>query len=243
MTLINITKRDAQDKASKSENDKLRRFIEKGDHIEEFSPMAPPDEYDPPCGGLNIEYQDLHPMLQALVDDHEEIRKELGDFEAALTKIRTDGPSDAVNDDLNHFFEFLNTVVFNHNRLEEKTLFPLLGERMLESGEHSIGAKPITAADVLTNEHLDFLQLAAVMTNFFRLAPCLPEENSRYYVLDAAIRQALELIKQLKLHMFREDKVVFPLAHQLITQEEFDAIHQKNSLNGKTGGGVEVSDT
>ena len=42
--------------------------------------------------------------------------------------------------------------------------------------------------------------------------------------LDAAIEQGKALVELLKLHIFREDNVVLPMAHKYISQEEFDQI-------------------
>ena len=96
----------------------------------------------------------------------------------------------------------------------------------MSSGEHSTsaipGAKVSTAVDLMKSDHLQYLQISAVMTNFFGISKRLPDEQSRLYVLDAAVRQGRKLIEDLKLHIFREDEVLFSLAHNLIKPEEFD---------------------
>jgi len=215
--------------------DRICRDVEKGDHEEEVSPMDPPDAFAPPGEDQSVPYAEMHPLLQAFRDEHELCVIELDAFEAALDSLRQggvalsadDGASDGANDGAAHdalskFFGFLERVVLPHNRREEKVLFPLLGRRLVESGEHSKGPRPTTAVDVLLAEHLELLQLSAVMTNFFRIAPRLPDEASRHYVIDAAIRQGRILVEQLRLHIFREDVVVFSLAHKLLSKEELD---------------------
>ncbi len=215
MTLIEI-----EDK-----RDRIRRKVEKGDHEEGLSPMDPPDAYAPPGEGQAVEYEDMHPLLQAFRDDHEQTVTELQAFEDALDNLRAHGPSSELHDALVKFFGFLEKVVLPHNRREEKVLFPLLGQRMIESGEHSKGPQPTTAVDILKADHLELLQLSAVMTNFFRIAPRLPDEASQHYVIDAAIRQGRTLVEQLRLHIFREDVVVFSLAQKLLNEEELDRMH------------------
>ncbi len=53
------------------------------------------------------------------------------------------------------------------------------------------------------------------------LAPRLPDEGSRMFVYDVAYSNGRELIEMLRLHIYREDHILFPLAHKLITQDEF----------------------
>lgn len=43
-------------------------------------------------------------------------------------------------------------------------------------------------------------------------------------VLDAALEQGKNLVELLRLHVFREDSIVFPLAHRLISTAEFDSL-------------------
>jgi len=60
--------------------------------------------------------------------------------------------------------------------------------------------------------------------NFLGLVFRLPDERSGMIVLDAALEQGKNLVELLRLHVFREDNVVFPLAHRLISRAEFDAM-------------------
>ncbi len=205
--------------------DRIRRKVDKGDHEEELSPMAPPDAYAPPGEDQSVPYEEMHPFLQGLRDEHEECVAELQAFESALDNLRNHGPSGEVHDVLAKFFGFLERVVLPHNRREELVLFPLLAQRLVESGEHSKGPQPTTAIDVLRADHVELLQVAAVMTNFFRIAPRLPDEASQHYIIDASIRLGRNLVELLRLHIFREDVVVFSLAHKLLNAEELDRMH------------------
>ncbi len=50
-----------------NQDDPLRRMVEKDSGQEAFSPMDPPDAYSPP--GLEaLDYEDMHPYLQGLMD-------------------------------------------------------------------------------------------------------------------------------------------------------------------------------
>ena len=100
----------------------------------------------------------------------------------------------------------------------------MLHKRLIESGEHGEGANPTTAVDMMEDDHIKFIQLGALAFNMLGLAARLPDPNSRRFTYDVAYDNSRELIEMLRLHIFREDSVLFPLAHGLITFEEMDAM-------------------
>ncbi len=195
--------------------------VEKGDHDEAPSPFDAPDAYAPIGDGQEVAYEAMHPFLQGLRDEHDAYILELKVFKAALNEIEKN-PEDNDHDGFARFFAITNREVLVHNRREEVKLFPLLAQRLIESGEHSQGEKLITAVDMLEAEHLDFVQLMAVALNFFEISKRLPDPVSRDYVRKTAIQQGRAVAEQLRLHIFREDTVYFSLAHELISTEEFD---------------------
>ena len=206
--------------------DPLKRMAEKQSEQEEFSPMDPPDAYAPP-GMEAVPYEALHPFLQQLMDDHKAVIKELDALEDVFVHMQQEGIGRDVNQRLSHFFRFLDDEIVRHQVKEEKVLFPLLQERLIEKGEHSHGPVAKTAVDMLEDDHIKVMQLAAVTFNFFGLAPRLPDPASRGLVLDAALEQGKTLIELLRLHIFREDNIVFPLAHKHMTPDELDTMAQQ----------------
>lgn len=207
--------------------DPLMRMAEKQSEQEEFSPMDPPDAYAPP-GGEEIPYEDLHPVIRHFIDEHKACIGAIDAFEGTLNDIQQKGLEPASNQGLGHFFRFLDEKVVRHNLKEEKILFPLLHERFLERGEHSGGtSSPRTAVDMLEDDHVKLMQLAAVAFNFFGLAVRLPDPASRALVLDAALEQAKTLVELLRLHIFREEHIVFPLAHRYATPDELDEMGRR----------------
>jgi hemerythrin-like domain-containing protein len=210
-----------------NETDPLKRMVEKESTQEEFSPMDPPEAFNPP--NLDkVEYADMHPYLQMLMDEHRAAVEVLNTFETVLLDIRQNGVSREADKQLRDFFEYFDNHIVGHNRKEEKALFPLLRRRLLESGEHGRGAEAVTGVDVLEDDHAEALQLAAVVFNFFALASRLPDAASRAVVMDAALEQGKSLVELLKLHIFREDNVVFVQAHRLIDKTELDAMLLEN---------------
>lgn len=53
-------------------------------------------------------------------------------------------------------------------------------------------------------------------------------------VPDAALEQGENLVELLQLHVFREDNVVFSLAHRLISKTEFDEMQSRAAAARKS---------
>jgi len=210
-----------------NESDPLKRMVERQSESEEFSPMAPPDAYAPPAEET-ISYEDMPLPLRNLMDEHKEFLEELERFEEAISKLTEEGVTREIVEGggIERFFRFLDERILVHNNREERKLFPLLGQRMLERGEHSNGAAPTSAVDMLEDDHVKLLQLGAVAFATFGLAVRLPDAASRAVTLDMAVEQCRTLVEELRLHMFREDHVVFPMAARLLTDREFAAMEE-----------------
>ena len=204
-----------------NQHDPLDRRAEKQHEQEELSPMDPPDAYSPPTLDA-VPYEDMHPFLQQLMDEHQACIEQLNAFEQALLQIQQEGLSRKVDEKLREFFHFFDNNIVKHNQREEADLFPLLHRRLIENGEHGRGHDALTAVDMLEDDHVKALQLAAVVFNFFGLTMRLPDANSRLVVLDAAIEQGKTLVEMLKLHIFREDNIAFAQARRLLTKTELD---------------------
>jgi len=209
----------------KNESDKVTRQPEK-DVQEGLSPMDPPDSYMPPASE-SVPYVEMHPFLQKLIDEHKDFSKELDNFEETLIYIQKNGIAKETNGKLRNFFKFVDDHSIPHHQKEEKILFPLLAERLIEKGEHSKGPSPSTAVDMLEDDHIKSVQLAATVFNLFALSGRLPDHDSRLVVLDTALQQGKALAELLRLHIFREDFIVFPLAHKYISKNEFDEMKEK----------------
>ncbi len=209
-------------------SDPIKRMVEKQSEQDEFSPMDPPDAYSPP--GLEaVPYEKMSPFLQKLMDEHATCLKKLDMFEEVLLLLQKNGlvPDPKVDEGLRQFFSFLDDSVVRHNLKEEKILFPLLQSRLLEKGEHGRGRHPKTGVDMLEDDHIKLMQLAAVTFNFLGLAARLRDAASRAIVLDAALEQGKSLVELLRLHIFREDNVVFSLAVKYLTKGEFQKMEKQ----------------
>ncbi len=214
--------------------DPLRKQPEKGlDDGQDLSPMDPPDAYAPPSLAP-VAAAEMHPFLRKFRDEHVPFMEELNAFEETILSIQKTGFTKGSDAKLRHFFHFFDQEFTPHSRREEATLFPLLHERLIADGEHSKGEVPTTAIDLMEDEHAKAMQLAAVVLNFLGLAFRLPDERSRLIVLDAALEQGKNLVELLRLHIFREDNVVFSLAHRLISRAEFDQMQSSAAAARKS---------
>ncbi len=209
----------------KNQFDKVTKQQEK-DVQDELSPMDPPDGYLPPASE-SVPYEDMHPFLQKLIDEHKDFSRELDNFEEILLSIQENGIEKETNSRLRDFFQFFDNHSIPHHQKEEKILFPLLAERLIEKGEHSQGPYQSTAVDMLEDDHIKSVQLAATVFNLFALSGRLPDPDSRLVVLDIALQQGKSLVELLRLHIFRENSIVFPIAHKHISKHEFDMMQEK----------------
>lgn len=194
---------------------------------EGLSPMEPPEAYAPPGNVEQVPYEQLHPILQKFYDEHDQITESLKGLEETLISIQKNELTKETAEQLKDFFHFFNHTFIPHDQREEKVLFPLLAQRLVEKGEHSQGLEPTTAIDMMEADHLKAIQLGVIMFNFFELSSRLPDERSRRIVLGVTIEQGKTLVDLLRLHIFRENTIVFPLAHKYIDKSEFDQMKRK----------------
>ncbi|MCC6773263.1 MAG: hemerythrin domain-containing protein [Gemmatimonadaceae bacterium] len=205
--------------------DPVLRQPERGNGQQGISPMDPPDAFAPP--GLDgLAPSDMHPFLQELTADHARLASALDTVEAVIQSVAADGFSSQADHALMHFLQVFDQEFVRHSREEEARLFPLLHERLIADGEHSRGETITTSVKVMLDEHLKAVQLAAVVLNLLRLGTCLPDERSARLVINVAFREATNLVELLRLHMFREDNIVFAAANRLIAVAELDAMRQ-----------------
>lgn len=205
-------------------DDPIKRNVEK-DSGEEMSPMAPPEAYAPSTVEP-VAYEDMHPLLQNLMDEHKEFVKVLDNFEASLTEWQQNKWifNDSINKNFKDLFSFLDNNTPQHNKKEEKQLFPLLHKRLLESGEHSGDETPKTGVDVMEAEHIQVAQLGALCLNFLGLGSRIKDKEDRDMIFEFAYNQGKEIVEIMRLHIYREDETLFPLAMKLISKDEFEKL-------------------
>ncbi len=207
--------------------DPVRRQEERGcDQPDGLSPMDPPDAYAPPgeVPGDEADLAKRHGYLRALTGDHARLMEAMALVEEKLANVRETGFTQAADVAVMRFLETFDREFIAHSREEEARLFPLLHERLIAAGEHSKSRVITTAIDVMKDEHLKAVQLAAVVLNLVRVASVLPDEKSAQLVVNAALGELTKLVELLRLHIFREDGIVFARAQGLLSTAELDAM-------------------
>jgi hemerythrin-like domain-containing protein len=196
----------------------------------EFSPMSPPDAYKPPSSE-KVPYEDMHPFLQHLTDEHVELKALIEGFNSALKHLKEKKPqTPEINQAIENFFLHFENDFHEHNRKEERALFPLLHKYLLESGEHSPTDEPITGINLLEDEHIEISRLVTMTYQLFQLSQCPFEKEAREKLFEFAIVKGFELVEAINLHIFREDEIIFGLAHRLIESGELDRISEISTL-------------
>lgn len=182
------------------------------------SPMDPHEEE----GRLTMKKEDASDVIKRLMAEHQVVLKVIEEFEKGIVAYKMNGYklTDEINESFSKFFKCLDDDLLPHNRREEKTLFPVLNKKLLLAGEHSQGKNPITAIDVMEDDHTKFIQLGALSFNLLGLSTRLVDDRSRFFVLDTAYDTSRELVELIKLHIFREDETLFPLAQKYLSEEE-----------------------
>jgi hemerythrin-like domain-containing protein len=202
-------------------NDPVKRFVDNEKKFEEASPMNPPEAFSPSTIDP-VDYKDMTPFLQKLMDEHKVFMTVLENFESALINWKKSGWNfnDKINKKFNELFSFLDKNTPGHNKKEEKLLFPLLHNRLLQTGEHSSADEPKTAVDIMEDEHIKVAQLGALCLNFLGLGSRLEDKKSREIVFELAYEEGKAIVETMRLHIYREDETLFPLAMKLISKEE-----------------------
>ncbi|PJA07359.1 MAG: hypothetical protein COX70_06990 [Flavobacteriales bacterium CG_4_10_14_0_2_um_filter_32_8] len=224
---------DAEGKAialKLKETDPLDRAANKKEELSENSPMDPPDAYDKDATTVDgITYDDLTTSLKKLIDEHNELIVFAEKFEKALGEFKDTSYlfTQEINERFNTFFKYFDNHILPHNRKEERHLFPILHKRLIASGEHSPNENKETAVDLMEDDHIKFIQLASLTFNLLGLASRLPDLQSRAVTFDLAYHNGKELVELLRLHLFREDNTIFPLAQKLLSEEELALLNKE----------------
>lgn len=213
-----------------NKHDPVQRNVEHGlDEMKGCTPFDPPSVYEDKDKN-KVDFESMADALKELVEDHKKAIKKIEEFEKALVDYKTNGYkiTKEINAVFADFYKYYDNELLLHNEKEDKVLFPLLNEKLLASGEHSISENPKTAIDVMEDDHVKFIQLGTLSFNLWGLATRITDATSRIFICDTAYDTSREFTELLRLHIYREDYTLFPLAMKLISQEEFTVIHQKH---------------
>jgi len=169
----------------------------------------------------DISYEDMHPLLQELIDEHNVYTKELNAFEEAIAMVESGKVNREVDEKLRQFFSYFDDQIVSYNQEGEKYLFVRISKKMTEDENFNV-------MDFLETDHVKSIQMAAVTFNMLALFSRIPDEKSRFIILDVALKQAKELLELLRVHIYREGTMVLPYAQRNFTDEELTEIQQRS---------------
>jgi len=210
------------------DHDPLKRLVEKESGGPEFSPMDPPDTFQAP-GKESANIDAYHRCIKDLMKEHREFITHISEFEESVLHLKEHGMpwSKGVQRKISDFFSFFDQSVLPHNHREEKFLFTILKKKLKEEGIQSSDDRKNTAIDLMEDDHLRFVQISSLIINLLELCVRLPDPPSRLMVLDIVIEQSTYLIELMRLHQFREDNIVFPLAQKHLKTNELDKVNKE----------------
>ena len=212
-----------------NKTDPIKRNVEHGlDNMKGCTPFDPPSVYEEE-NKPKVDFDAMPPVLKDLVEEHKKATAEIEKFENALVDFKSNGynVTKEINVAFSDFFKFYDNNLLVHNEKEDKVLFPFLNDKLIESGEHSVGENPKTAIDVMEDDHVKFIQLGTLGFNLLGLATRIQDPQSRIFIYDTAYDTCREFTELLRLHIYREDYTLFPLAQKLITEQEFESLYEK----------------
>jgi len=176
---------------------------------------------NPPSKDEEISYEDMHPFLQELIDEHHVYTKELNAFEEAIAMIESGKIDKEVYEKLRQFFSYFDDQIVNYNQEGEKYLFARISKKMTEDENFNV-------INFLETDHVKSIEMAAVAFNMLALFSRIPDEKSRFIILDIALNHAKELLELLRVHIYREGTMILPYAQKNFTVEELTEIQQRS---------------
>ncbi len=209
-------------------SDPLKRNVEKGLEEDNPSPMDPPEFYAPSTV-KPVAIEDMPKFLRDLIEDHDRFLKIFSVFENAFIELKTNKWvfTPEISSAFKSFFQMMDHEVATHTKKEEKAFFPFLYEKFLAVGEHSPVAKPTTPVDVMEADHERVEQSTVLVFNLLGLAPRMKNQEDREFLFEMAFEQGQEIVEVMKLHIYKENTTLFPLACQLLSEEEMKEITAK----------------
>ena len=190
------------------------------------SPMGDPEDFKP-SEDIQFPFEELHPFLQQLQNEHIELTDKNKKLKEAVLKMDKEHViNEEIKNLLNDFLEFFHAEFIPHNKREEVKLFPLLDKKLMAAGEHSNGPDPFTGVKLLEDDHIHALRLGAVLNSQLHLSSLISDFKSSSVIFQELRNTAQELAELIELHVFREDRIAFGLAQKLLSLQEMDEIYQ-----------------
>ncbi|MFQ5798441.1 MAG: hemerythrin domain-containing protein [Bacteroidota bacterium] len=162
----------------------------------------------------------INDPFKKLMECHEHILQQLRVFEASLSDLEADGLAafNRQRESLRKTFEFIDTSVNVHTRDEEEGLFPLLDPKLQPRVRRPhFDRTPVQAIQEQHRKGEEKTQRLKFLNSKLQKNP---DQSGADIILEEFVKKGRELIDFYREHIRGEDEVVFPLAQQLLTDEE-----------------------
>ena len=145
--------------------------------------------------------------LERLMSEHQHGLKELEKMLSAGIELKTNGFKSVTYEALCAATNFINKDIRTHNQNEENTLFPKLEAKIGEGGPTS----------VMRSEHQQLWSALDQLESELRELPSSTSDATRIARIAELTTFIHDLLKQ---HISKEDNILYPMARQMLTQED-----------------------
>ena len=149
--------------------------------------------------------------IEILMKEHEECLHHLARMENAAEYIQTNGFSHEAYTQIAEAIRFIDTVIRQHDEKEEKYLFSMMDR-------HVTGAP-----QVMRNEHRE---LWIAFKQLIQTVEDIEEGRLHGTSIVELVQSAKAVVDHLTGHITKENEVVFPMAKQMLTKEEYNELRE-----------------
>ena len=198
----------------------IKRFYDKNSIGKSF-PFEPTNAYDHQ-NIARVEYENYHPFIKELIDEHKKMTLVLNNFEMSLIDWRINDWEfkETINEKFKSFFTLIKEKVPIHNKKEDKVLLPLLNKKLIELCDQNFLNCELTGNDLIVDEHLKIEQAASIVFNLLDIGLSLFDKQSKEITFAAVFEQGLAIVETIKLHIYREENILFPQSMKLLNWNE-----------------------
>ena len=152
--------------------------------------------------------------IEVLMKEHDEGLQQLKRLGDAAEYIRINGFSNDTFVTISTAICFIDTEIRRHNEKEEKFLFPLM--------ERHVSAPP----GVMRSEHRE---LWRAFTRLHESVEDVEEGRISATTVRELVQSSKALVDLLTSHILKENTVLFPMARQVLTGEEYELLRENIS--------------
>jgi len=153
-------------------------------------------------------------LIQILKHQHEEGLGKLNELEDAVINLEDKGLNPEDISSVRSAVSFINTEIRQHNQREEDVLFPELEKHIPKQGPTS----------VMRSEHRELWnKLDELETNIKAIESTSSKNDNN--ALETLMETARDIIVLLRNHITKENNVLFPLALNILTQDQINRIN------------------